>query len=282
MQLSTISAEHIRSIEPHIEPAGSSTLRYLGFNVERISLVEAKRRGLQPEWFSKMESGATSQHLLLAVRSVAFGLPSKRKESSPYPLRNSDIVLTLDNKAITKASDFEYISEQQSIPACIFRDGRVLTVEAPTIPAADLDVLSYISFCGTILHKPSLAIRMDIHPIHSQLYIADVQPGSPGELADLPLSAFICAIRGQKVYEMEDFEEVISRIADNQYFDVKLIKSNVLSVIVLKKNAKLFPSYKCSRKSPYSSGEWLTQYIDATLGDNEGLGFKIRDENVDE
>ena len=145
----------------------------------------------------------------------------------------------------------------------------MLTIEVPTVPATDLDVSSYVSFCGAYLYKPSLAVRISYHLVHSQVYVAGVQDGSPTDLYDLRPTAFICAVQHRKVVTMDDFERAVSQIPDNQYFDLRLVISNCQSVITLKKYTREYPTYKCNRESPYSNGLWLTSTIDGTVGESE-------------
>ena len=271
----TIPAKHVVSVALHIIRGTSNDLRYLSFDTTTIPSADAARRGLSETRLSQIESGVASKRELLAVRRVALGLPSKSANSSDNPLRNDDIILAMDKKVITKTRDLQYVTEQQRVLACIFRDGQELTLEVPTIPATELDISSYVSFCGAHLHKPSLAIRMSCHPLHSEVYVASLLYGSPADLYGLRPTAFIVAVWGRKILTMEDFEKAISSIPNNKYFYMTLNVSNRRKVVTLMKNEEDFPSYKCTRKFPYSSGEWVISTVDGTVSNNEAQETRV-------
>lgn len=258
----TISLNTIRSVISSIEADDLSALRYLGIDIAPRKLKHAARIGLSREWLSRIASEGTPQARCLEVSKIASPMPSETEEPQGQALHQGDIILTLDGRLTTEASDLNYIRNQPNLSAQVFRQGKELTVTVPTFSITDLDVTYFIHFCGATVHKPHLAARQNFNPLHSEVYLSAFDAGGPAKLYGLNTVTFICDVDGSRIVTMEDFREAVRKIPNNKYFNLTVKAWNMPRVVSLKKNTKYFPTLECRKDFSCSNGGWQTNIID--------------------
>jgi hypothetical protein len=158
-------------------------------------------------------------------------------------LQESDVILTLNGKLITRVSDLDMQYHNNSLDAVIIRKRQQIAIKVPTVPTADLETSRAIIFCGAVLHRPHHAVRQQISKIHSDVYISGRMRGSPAYMYGLAPTNFITHVNGVKTTDLDSFLHEVTKIPDNTYFRLKVMTfDNVPWVATMKKNEHYFPT----------------------------------------
>ena len=181
-------------------------------------------------------------------------------------LQESDVILTLNNKLITRVSDLDIQYNNESLDAVIIRKRNEVSIKVPTVPTADLETTHAVLFCGAILHRPHQAVRQQISKIHSDVYISGRQRGSPAYMYGLAPTNFITHINGTPTPDIEAFLKEAIKIPDNTYFRLKVMTfDNVPWVATMKKNEHYFPTMEFIKDSTEELG-WKKVIREAEKG----------------
>ena len=116
------------------------------------------------DWIHRVEVENPERHQLFMVRKVACG-----QEQS---LQEGDILLSLNDKLITRVSELDVMYDHKVLTALIVRDCQEMQLEVPTVPTEDLETDHAIIFCGAVLHRPHHAVRQQISKMHSEVYVS--------------------------------------------------------------------------------------------------------------
>ena len=98
------------------------------------------------------------------VRKIACG--------HDQALQEGDVLLTLNDKLITRVSELDVMYDQEVLDALILRDREEIRIRVPTVPTEDLETDHVIIFCGAVLHRPHHAVRQQISKLHSEIYVS--------------------------------------------------------------------------------------------------------------
>lgn len=261
-----VPANRIKPIISLWEKNELETIRYQDFDVGYIVLADAARKGLSLDWTSRIEAHSSTKRQLLCVGRVPSHCVRSDGKVEPHPLHQDDVILTLNGDLVLQSSHLNYIYKENTILLHVFRQGEERDLVVPTVAAKDLEITELVNFCGAIVHRPSLAVRMVEHPCHSEVYISAVQPGSPANLYSMQLTSFIVAVDGERVSTMADFKRIMAAIPDNKYFTFKTMFWNEPKVSTIKKAAKHFPTYTMVRNPDYSEGTWAIDILPDAIG----------------
>jgi hypothetical protein len=132
-------------------------------------MSQARIMGVRDEWIRKVAIANPARHELFVVRKVDCGSPLS---SEVHPLREGDLILTLNDKLITRVSEFDIMYDQEYLDALIVRDGKEMKIKLRTVPTEDLETDRALVFCGAVLQKPHHAVRQQISKLHSEVYVS--------------------------------------------------------------------------------------------------------------
>lgn len=146
-------------------------LRILNVEFQTVQMSQARVMGVSEEWIEKTEQADPERHQLFMVRKVDSGHEDG--------LQEGDVLLTLNDKLITRAPDLDVMYNNEYLDAVIVRKRQEMSLKVPTVPTEDLETARMVSFCGATLHRPHQAVRQQISKIHSDVYISSRSRGSP-------------------------------------------------------------------------------------------------------
>lgn len=95
------------------------------------------------------------------------------------PLKERDVVLTLNGTLVTRVSDLDIMYDQAVLDTVIIRDRQEMRLDVPTVSTEDLETDHVVIFCGALLHRPHHAVRQQISKIHSEVYVSARVCSSP-------------------------------------------------------------------------------------------------------
>ena len=218
-----------------VQEGSTPSLRILNMESYVIQMSQARIMGVSEEWIAKVAEANPARHQLFMVRKVDCA--TSQKKNDKQSLQQGDIILTLNDKIITRVSEFDIMYNQESLQALIIRQGKEMTIQIPTIPTADLETDRAVIFCGAVLQKPHHAVRQQISKLHSEIYVSARSRGSPAYQYGLAPTNFITAVNGVKTLSLDEFVKEVGKIEDNTYFRLRAVTfDNVPWVVTLKKN----------------------------------------------
>jgi hypothetical protein len=218
-----------------IQNGSTPELRILNVEFQTVQMSHARIMGVSEEWIEKCEQEDPERHQFFMVRKVDSG----HKDG----LLEGDVVLTLNDKLVTRAHHLDVMYNEQYLDAVVVRKEQEMTVRVPTVPTADLETDRVVSFCGATLHRPHHAVRQQISKVHSDVYISSRARGSPSFLYGLSSTNFLTHVNNVPTPDLDTFLREVKKIGDNEYFRLKVMTfDNVPWVATMKKNEHYFPT----------------------------------------
>ena len=87
-------------------------------------------------------------------------------------LQEGDVILTLNDKLISRVTDLDIMYNNSELDAVIVRKREEMRIKVATVPTADLETDRVLAFCGAVLHRPHHAVRQQISKVHSDVYVS--------------------------------------------------------------------------------------------------------------
>ncbi|KXJ92184.1 Pro-apoptotic serine protease NMA111 [Microdochium bolleyi] len=249
-----------------IQQGQTPKLRMLSVEFRAVHMAQARVMGVSEEWISKVSEVNKNTHQLFMVSKRTF-----ERKSHPQVLLESDIILTLNGKVITKVSDFDMMYSHDVLDAVIVRESQTLELQIPTVAADDVETNHAVSFCGAVMHSPHHAVRQQISQLHSEVYVSARSRGSPAYQYGLAPTNFITHVNGKPTPDLTTFLSAVTKIPDNTYFRLRAMTfDNVPWVVTMKKNEHYFPTTEWIKDGSDPCGWRRTTYEDdGSLVDGE-------------
>ncbi|KAF2435560.1 nuclear serine protease HtrA2/Nma111 [Tothia fuscella] len=226
-------------------------IRLLGARLHAIEMGDAKAMGVPEEWSNRVES--TEFRQVFQVVQTYAGVETG--------LQDGDVILTLDNELVTRASSIFKPNLPASMKATLVRDSSLFTTEISTYPTTNIECSRIIMFCGAVLQEPHLAIRQRSTKLYSGVYIAGYINGSPIIRYEVPKRSFLTHVNGVPTPDLDTFMEVVRKIAGNEYFRLTgMTIQNIQYVKTLRKDDFYFPMIEYTRNEEEVRGWKITKH----------------------
>ena len=217
-----------------IQKGSTPALRILDMEAYTIQMNQAHIMGVSDSWIEKVRQSNPSRHELYIVRKVDCASPLAKDTQE---LEEGDIILTLNDQLITRASEFEVMYDQESLDALVVRRGKETRLKLRTVPTEDLETDRVLLFCGAVIQKPHHAVRQQISKLHSEVYVSARSRGSPAYQYALSPTNFITAVNDIPTPDLDTFIAQVDAIPNNTYFRLRCVEfDNVPWVVTMKKN----------------------------------------------
>ncbi|KAI5868482.1 Pro-apoptotic serine protease NMA111 [Durotheca rogersii] len=221
-----------------IQQGQDPKLRMLSMEFRAIAMSQARVMGVSEEWIHKVFLANKHTHQLFMVSKRTF-----ERSSQPSILLEGDIILTLNDKIITRVSELDVMYSYEVLDAVIVRESQEMRLQVPTVPADNIETDHAISFCGAVLHVPHLAVRQQISKLPSEVYVSARSRGSPAYQYGLAPTNFITHVNGNPTPDLRTFLDNVIKIPDNTYFRMRAITFDDQPwVVTMKKNEHYFPT----------------------------------------
>nr|POE93409.1 pro-apoptotic serine protease [Quercus suber] len=210
-------------------------LRILNLETQTVQMSQVRIMGVSESWIQRVEREDPERHQLFMVRKVDADNTSGFQEA--------DILLTLNDRLITRISDLDIMYTNSHLTARVVRNQREIVLDVPTVPTSALETDHVVIFCGATLHRPHHAVRQQISTVHSDIYVSARFAGSPAYAYGLAPTNFILAVNAVPTPDLPAFIRETRKIPDNTYFRLKVMTfDNVPWVATMKKNEHYFPT----------------------------------------
>ncbi|OTA96114.1 hypothetical protein M434DRAFT_68149 [Hypoxylon sp. CO27-5] len=243
-----------------IQQGRDPKLRMLPMEFRPIAMSQARVMGVSEDWIHKVFLANKHNHQLFMVSKCTF-----ERDDRPTVLLEGDIILTLNERIITRVSELDVMYSHEVLDAIIVRESQEIHLQVPTSPADNVETNHAISFCGAVLHVPHLAVRQQISKLPSGVYVSARSRGSPAYQYGLAPTNFLTHVNGKPTPDLKTFLEYVVKIPDNTYFRLKAMTfDNQPWVVTMKKNEHYFPTVEwikdgsepCGwRRITYESGQ---------------------------
>ncbi|KAJ5367886.1 Pro-apoptotic serine protease, partial [Penicillium cataractarum] len=245
----------------NIEDGTALKLRILNIECDVVQIDQARIMGVPEDWIQKVMQMSSLRHQLFIIRRVGCH-PGKHVSDVPTDgFLEADIVLSLDSQPITRVSELNKMSEEESFDALIVRNRQLMHVRVATVAIEHLETDRVVFFCGAILQKPHTAVRQQISKLHSEVYVSDYYDGSPASLYGLSDAIFITSANGISTPTLDEFVKVVRKIPDNTYFRLRTVQLDGRpSVVTMKKNDHYSPMQEYVRDSSVLDGWRIVSY----------------------
>ena len=246
-----------------VKSGGKPNLRILNLETQTVQMSQCRIMGVAESWIERVEREDPERHQLFMVRKVDAG--------NVGGLQEGDIVLTLNDRLITRVSDLDIMYTNASLSALVVRKQQEVALEVPTVPTSELETDRAVLFCGAVLHRPHHAVRQQISKVHSDIYVSARMRGSPAYQYGLAPTNFILAVNAVPTPDLESFVRETNKIADNTYFRLKVMTfDNVPWVATMKKNEHYFPTVEFIKDAEVREGWKTKKYEDGVVTKGEG------------
>ena len=238
-------------------------LRMLPVEFRSIQMSQARLMGVSEELIKKVSVANTAQHQLFMVTKRTFERTFDKESSKNTSLREGDILLTLNDRLITRISELDIMYNHEFLDATIVRDCEELKLKLPTVAADDHETDRAVSFCGAVLHRPHHGVRQQISKLFSEVYVSARSRGSPSYQYGLAPTNFITHVNGKPTPDLDTFLAAVKKIPDNTYFRLKAVTfDSVPWVVTMKKNEHYFPTVEWNKDKTETCGWRRVTYED--------------------
>ncbi|EMC95798.1 hypothetical protein BAUCODRAFT_123090 [Baudoinia panamericana UAMH 10762] len=235
-------------------------LRILNIETQFVHMSQCRIMGVPEAWIERVENEDPERHQLFMVHKVDAG--------SESGLQEGDVILTINDRLITKVSDFDVMYDHHALTVRIVRKQEEMTLEVPTVSTSELGTTRVVVFCGATLHAPHHAVRQQISKVHSEIYVSARYGGSPAYMYGLAPTNFLLAVNAVPTPDLESFLREVNKIPDNTYFRIKVMTfDNVPWVATMKKCEHYFPTTEFVKDTSVREGWRRVMYE----GDGNGV-----------
>ena len=246
-----------------IKNGGKPNLRILNLELQTVQMSQCRIMGVSEDWIEQVESSDAERHQLFMVRKIDAG--------NIGGLVEGDILLSLNQKLITRVDDLDVMYNNETLKAVVVRKQQQLELDVPTVPTSELETERVVVFCGAVLHRPHHAVRQQISKVHSDIYVSARMRGSPSYMYGLAPTNFILAVNAVPTPDLATFIRETSKIPDNTYFRLKVMTfDNVPWVATMKKNEHYFPTVEFVKDPPVREGWRRVMYEGGKVTKGEG------------
>jgi pro-apoptotic serine protease NMA111 len=185
-------------------------------------------------------------------------------------LEQGDVVLTLDGKLVTRASDIFRPDLPATLQAVIVRNLEQISLEISTFWNDEVETSRMVMFCGATLHRPPLAARQALSNIHSEVYVGGEMCGTNASRYGLSERSFITHVDGVATPDLDSFLEQVKNIPDNKYFRLSGVDHwEVRFVKTIRKDTHYWPTVEYRRDKEADLG-WSIVQIDEVVTTEKG------------
>jgi hypothetical protein len=185
-------------------------------------------------------------------------------------LQQGDVILTLDDKLVTRASDIFRPDLPATLQATLVRNLEQVSVEISTFWNGEVETSRIVLFCGATLHRPHLAARQALSNMHSEVYVGGEMCGTNASRYGLAERSFITHVDGVATPDLDSFLEQVKKIPDNKYFRLSGVDHwEVRFVKTIRKDTHYWPTVEYTRDPAAALGWRIVQIDDEDLGTEE-------------
>lgn len=183
--------------------------RTLGVELTLLRLADARARGLSLEESAPFSGGRGSGGRVLAIRRIAADAPARKQ------LREGDLLLGVAGEPALDLGTVERRLQQPRVALRVFRDGRLLEIEAETLELSAKGTEHAMMWAGALLQDAPRFLATQRGLSLDGVYVAARWRGSPSERYGLQPTMRITNVNGRETPDLETFRSVVGELAED-------------------------------------------------------------------
>jgi len=220
---------------------------------EAVPIAEARKRGLDEAWVSRLEALNPAHRQVLGVTRVVAGAPAARL------LREGDLLLAVNDRPVNRFRDVELATRAPQVRVRVLRDGRELEIDVATAALGGGDIDRLLLWAGAVLHAPHRAMSAQRGIPPEGVFVAFFSYGSPATRYKLFAGRRIVEVDGRATPDLDAFIAAVRGRADRSSVRLRTVTWNgSTEVITLKLDRHYWPAYEL-RRAPDG---WLRRAVD--------------------
>lgn len=232
--------------------ARQAPLHSLEVEWAQVPIAQGRRLGLTEEWARRLgDHDPTRQQMLTVTRSVA-GSPAATL------FQPGDLLLAIDGEPVTRFREVELATRKPAVKVEVMRDGRLLSLDVPTVPLDGKGVRRAVMWAGALLQAPyhDMAAQRGVEP--KGVYVAYFSFGSPATRYGLYAGRRIIEVDGTPVADLDQFIGLVRAKRDRDSVRLTTVAwNNQVEVLTLKLDDTYWPAYQIQ----WQDGDWRRESL---------------------
>ncbi|MDE2139562.1 MAG: trypsin-like peptidase domain-containing protein [Gammaproteobacteria bacterium] len=245
-----IPADIVRDMLRIVERGGA--LRSLGAELVPISLAQARQLGLPERWVTRLSAAETARRQALIVTRLTADTPAAGL------LQTGDLLLAANGRPVTGFRVVEQASQQPAVNLVVLRNGKVTSLEVPSVALSGRGTRRILLWAGAILQKPQLAASAQFAIPPTGLLVDFYNYGSPASRYGLTPGQRIVAVNGESTPDMDSFIAAVRNLHDGDVVRLTMKGwDRAPGIITLKLDLRYWPTYEVA----WSANGWVRRAI---------------------
>ncbi len=229
----------------------------LGVTFVYRAFDELRRLGLRPETEAAIRGDFPDQTGMLVVAQVMPG------SVADQALKVGDILTRLNGELLTEFVPLAEVldaSSDEMVALTVERNGQSLNLDLQVTNLHAMTPDEFLQFGDAVVHKLSYQQARHLNREIAGVYVAN--PGYVLAAAGIPRGSVIVAVDDQPVADLDDFDTVLSNLADGERAAVRFytFEDPASSKLrLMRMDRRWFPSERCRRDD--SLGLWPCQAL---------------------
>jgi S1-C subfamily serine protease len=211
--------------------------RTLGIELGTVDLADAQEMGLSATDAKAFETVDPLSRQILSVSRLFAGTPAESL------LEGGDLLLEVAGKHVTRFSQFEALSQAETVSLRVLRNGKSITVEVPSQVTANLGVEQVLQWQGALLHKPHFDLAAQRGIKSEGVYISYYAYGSPASRYGLRATRRILEVDSKPTPDLVAFMAAVAGKENGDSVRIQTVAlDNQVHVTTLKINNHYWPT----------------------------------------
>ena len=210
----------------------------LGAELARLSLVDARNRGLPGAEVALLEGHDDTRQVLEIIR-ITTGTPAASH------LQEGDLILRAGGQTITTPREMELAMRGESAALDIFRDGEVVSLTLPTAVLPTQTTRRLIGFAGAMLQTAPIWLAHQRAQPAEGVYVNWYWYGSPAAQFGLKATRRIVAMDGTPVADLDTLLALVEDKDDRDTIELTTQRlDGRIEVITLRLDLHYWPTFE--------------------------------------
>jgi S1-C subfamily serine protease len=196
------AAQAIQIVEP-LRAGRPVGWRTLGVTLGPLNMADARHRGLSDAEAERLERHDPKGKRALMVTRLTAGSPSAEV------LQPGDLLLSIDDRPVTRFADIEAASMRESVALRVLRDGQALDLDVATEPLDGAGTERALVWAGLLLQEPPRALASQRFLPREGVYVSRYWFGSPANRYGLQATWRIVEVDGVPTPDLDTFLDVV-------------------------------------------------------------------------
>ena len=120
-------------------------------------------------------------------------------------------------------SDLYDMFTEKSLRMSVIRRQVKVDVDVPTIPVSSRQSNRVVWFAGAQFEQPYSPVPLCARGLYSQVFVTQIQEGSPAEMYNLLRHHFVTQVQGVATVDIDSFTIEIKKVPDGQFCQLTLL-----------------------------------------------------------